>query len=76
MRYEVMVENLKNQDLPAYEVTIQVTTCENRFEVILKPGQKLTSWDTWVLQGKLSKWIQSRMDSWVDGGHNPPKPQE
>ena len=69
MRYEVMVENLSNQDLPAYEVTIQVTTCQNRFEVVAKPSAQL---DSWKLQSLLANWIQSRMDSRVDGGHNPP----
>ena len=72
MQSELIVQSLGNTEIPSYEATAQITTCENRFEIILKPGQKLTSWDNWLLQGKLAMWLESRIDSKKDGGHNPP----
>jgi hypothetical protein len=59
-------------ELPAAEVQVQVTTCENRLEILISPGYKTTSWDAWILQGKLATWLQSRIDSKKEGGHNPP----
>ena len=67
MRSEVQVERIAHE-LPAYEFKVKVTQCENRFEVIAKPGQEIDGW--WV-QALLANWIQSRMDSKNPGGHNP-----
>lgn len=66
MRSDLMVERLEHE-LPAYGVTVRVTQCENRFEVIAKPGAEI---DAWKLQALLANWIQSRMDSHKSGGHN------
>ena len=67
MKTELLLSPIRHE-LPAAEVTVQVTTCENRFEVIAKPGQEIDGW--WV-QALLANWIQSRMDSHKSGGHNP-----
>lgn len=67
MRSELQVKWFPHE-LSAAEVTAQITTCENRFEVIVKPGVEIDSW--WV-QAALGRWIQSRMDSHKSGGHNP-----
>ena len=72
MKTDIVVERLDAKELPTYEVTFQITQCENRFEILMKPGQQVSSWDTWLLQGHLAKWLQSRMDSQKSGGHNPP----
>ena len=71
MPHELLTNPIPHE-LPAAEVTAKVTTCQNRFEIVVNPGQDLTSWDNWVLQGKLAMWLQSRIDSKKDGGHNPP----
>lgn len=71
MKTELLTSPISHE-LPAAEVTAKVTTCQNRFEIVVNPGQDLTSWDNWVLQGKLAMWLQSRIDSKKDGGHNPP----
>ena len=72
MQSDLIVERFENKELPSYRETARITTCQNRFEIIISPGQELTSWDNWLLQGKLSMWLQSRMDSQNPGGHNPP----
>jgi len=71
MKTELLTNPIPHE-LPAAEITAKVTTCQNRFEIVVNPGQDLTSWDNWVLQGKLAMWLQSRIDSKKDGGHNPP----
>ena len=68
MRSDVQVGRIAHE-LPAYEFNAKVTQCENRFEVIAKPGVEI---DPWWLQGLLANWIKSRMDSHKSGGHNPP----
>lgn len=72
MKTELIVESFENKELPSYKETARITSCENRFEIIISSQEKLTSWDNWLLQGKLAKWLQSRMDSKNPGGHNPP----
>lgn len=67
MRLELLTSPIPHE-LPAVEVTVQVTTCQNRFEIIAKPGAEI---DAWKLQALLANWIQSRMDSKNPGGHNP-----
>lgn len=71
MKTELLTNPIPHK-LPAAEITAKVTTCQNRFEIVVNPGQDLTSWDNWVLQGKLAMWLQSRIDSKKEGGHNPP----
>jgi ATP-dependent protease HslVU (ClpYQ) ATPase subunit len=68
MRLEVMVEPLDSKELPAYEVTVKVTQCQNRFEIIAKPGAEI---DSWQVQALLANWLRSRVDSEKTGGHNP-----
>ena len=67
MRSDVQVERIPHE-LPAYEFTVKVTQCENRFEILAKPGAEI---DAWRIQALLANWIQSRMDSKNPGGHNP-----
>lgn len=67
MKTELLLSPIPHE-LPAAEVTVQVTTCENRFEVVAKPGAEI---DAWKLQALLANWIQFRMDSHKSGGHNP-----
>lgn len=67
MRSDVQVERITHE-LPAYEFTVRVTQCENRFEILAKPGAEI---DAWRIQALLANWIQSRMDSQKSGGHNP-----
>ena len=68
MKTELLTTPIPHE-LPAYETTVRVSQCENRFEIIAKPGAQL---DSWRLQALLANWIQSRMDSENPGGHNPP----
>ena len=67
MKTELLLSPIRHE-LPAAEVTVQVTTCENRFEVIAKPGAEI---DAWKLQALLANWIQSRIDAQKPCGHNP-----
>ena len=57
MRSDVMVERLESPEIPAFEVTVQITQCQNRFEILAKPGVEL---DSWALQAILAKWIDAR----------------
>jgi len=69
MKTEVMVERLQSPEIPAFEVTVKVTQCENRFEIMTKPGAQIDSWQAHAL---LSRWLDSRIDAHKSGGHNPP----
>jgi hypothetical protein len=71
MKTELLASPIPHE-LPAAEVRVQITQCQNRFEILVKPGQEITSWDSWVMQGRLAQWLQSRIDAQKSGGHNPP----
>ena len=66
MRSEIWAEPIPHE-IPAFEVTVKVSQCENRFEIIAKPGAVI---DSWWAQAVLAKWIQSRIDAQNIGGHN------
>lgn len=66
MRSEIWTEPMLHE-IPAYEVTVRVTHCENRFEIVAKPGAEI---DSWWAQAVLAKWIQSRIDAQKTDGHN------
>lgn len=68
MKTELLVERLQIPEIPAFEVTVKVTRCQNRFEIIAKPGAEI---DSWQVQALLANWLQSRIDSEKTGGHNP-----
>ena len=69
MRSELIVERLDNSEIPSWDVTAKITSCENRFEILAKPGAEI---DAWKVQAILANWIQSRIDAQKSGGHNPP----
>jgi hypothetical protein len=68
MRSDLLVERLQIPEIPAFEVTVKVTQCQNRFEITAVPGKEI---DPWWAQAVLANWLQSRIDSEKTGGHNP-----
>lgn len=69
MQSDLIVERLQIPEIPAFEVTVKVTQCENRFEIVAKPGAEI---DSWQVQALLSRWLDSRIDAHKCGGHNRP----
>lgn len=69
MKTDIFVTPIPHPELPAAEVTVKVTQCENRFEIMTKPGAQIDSWQAHAL---LSRWLDSRIDAHKSGGHNPP----
>ena len=68
MKTDIFATQIPHPELPAVEVTVKVTQCENRFEILAKPGAEI---DSWQVQALLANWLQSRIDSEKTGGHNP-----
>jgi hypothetical protein len=64
---KILVEPLDSKELPAYEVTVKVTQCENRFEIVAKPGVML---DYAQLKSLLTNWVVARIDAQKARGHN------
>jgi len=69
MKTDILVERLRSPEIPSFEVTVKVTQCENRFEIVAKPGASI---DSWQVQALLSRWLDSRIDAQKTGGHNRP----
>jgi hypothetical protein len=68
MKTDIFATQIPHPELPAAEVTVKVTQCENRFEIVAIPGKEI---DPWWAQAVLANWLQSRIDSEKTGGHNP-----
>ncbi len=68
MKTDIFATQIPHPELPAVEVTVKVTQCQNRFEILAKPGAEI---DSWQVQALLANWLQSRIDSEKTGGHNP-----
>lgn len=68
MRSDVIVERLPSPEIPSFEVVVKVTQCENRFEIVAKPGAAL---DYLELRRLLTNWVVARIDAQKTGGHNP-----
>lgn len=68
MRSDLIVERLESKELPTYGVAARITQCENRFEIVAKPGVPL---DYSELRRLLTNWVVTRIDAQKTGGHNP-----
>jgi hypothetical protein len=68
MKTDIFATQIPHPELPAMEVTVKVTQCQNRFEITAVPGKEI---DPWWAQAVLANWLQSRIDSEKTGGHNP-----
>jgi hypothetical protein len=69
MKTDIFATQIPHPELPAVEVTVKVTQCENRFEILAKPGAEI---DSWQVQALLTRWLDSRIDAQKTGGHNRP----
>lgn len=69
MRSDLIVERLPSREIPSFEVTVKVTQCENRFEIVAKPGVPV---DYSQLKYLLTNWVVARMDAQKSRGHNRP----
>ena len=69
MKTDLIVEPLKSKELPTYGVAAKITQCENRFEIVAKPGAQL---DYSELRRLLTNWVVTRMDAQKSRGHNRP----
>jgi hypothetical protein len=68
MQSDLIVERLPSPEIPSFEVTVKVTQCENRFEIVAKPGAVV---DYSKLKALLTNWVVARIDAQKARGHNP-----